>query len=900
MGGLQGAEELDTPGRLFTWVDVDEHLARLASAGGWPQWLLSADAWWDGVELSVVPGTTPEEVRQWLDQAFGIGSVESNEGELILGLDDPRQSGFTGLPVTLCPDVDPVRPRRLPRLREKHITAELARPLPRPRRDHFADDVQVLAFHSFKGGVGRTVHAVAMADRLAGQGARVLLIDADLEAPGITWMHQAQGGQLDFSYEDLLVLLHGSDDGDVAPAVDIAASYLPNQEAGRYPGTGAVIVLPASRRTTLGPPRIEPADLLTPDRSPNFVTEAMAALAARIGADAVIIDLRAGASELSAPVLLDPRVQRVFVTTLSHQSLFGTIRLIEQLGRGAPTRRGVDPASCVIITQYRKDVHGEQMHEARHLLANALSGSLAAAAGEDVDPIGTDVLTTPTLSPFREELLALPSEWDAVVAVLARCGLPEALEPVSPAVSHTESGEEPAPVDQGERRRMLAATAKRLTFAEQEGLSSATGFLVTDPLRRLLGDHRTGVPLSLVVGAKGAGKTFTYAKACAARTWRGFAQESQIDGVSIEAPIVPVLESDTLQQEGLTTQNLRDDFAATHLTEGGEAATGLAIRDRLLRGFNELEAQDTIGWRTLWLECLAAAAGVFPSGAKDAESALAGLGKRARAIFVVDGLEDLLQSLDSETKRTALRVLLIDVLNWLRALRGQPFGLVIFVRQDLVTWAVRQNSAQLLGRYDAYALHWNYEEALRLALWVAVRSETIDKPATEVANLSYDELVQLLIGLWGWKMGTQKSREARSHLWVPAALADYNEQIQARDVVAFLAEAAELSVSYSTYEDRVLVPAAMRRALSECSRMKINAIHQENQEVGDLLVQLQRVEGPVTVPFELDSVGLSAENADFLVESGVFARGEDGRYWVAEIYRHGLGFGTERRARVLW
>jgi hypothetical protein len=92
----------------------------------------------------------------------------------------------------------------------------------------------------------------------------------------------------------------------------------------------------------------------------------------------------------------------------------------------------------------------------------------------------------------------------------------------------------------------------------------------------------------------------------------------------------------------------------------------------------------------------------------------------------------------------------------------------------------------------------------------------------------------------------------------------------------------------------------MRKALLECSKIKIDAIEQESQEVGALLAILKRVQQPVSVPFELEAVGLSVEQAAFLIDSGVFARGDDGRYWVAEIYRHGLGFGSERRARVLW
>ncbi|GAA3964477.1 ParA family protein [Streptomyces marokkonensis] len=912
MAGLLDLEGLTPPEHLFTWVDVDEHLSALAADDRWPEWLRAADGWWDGLELVVSCDTRAEVAKSWLDEVFGTGSTEWHDGTLMLQLDDPRTPDFTGIPVILSPEPENAdQPRRLPLLREKHITAQLAHPLERPLAKHFPGDVQILAFHSFKGGVGRTVHAVAMAETIARRGGNVLLIDSDLEAPGITWMHRAQGGQLDFSYEDLIALLQGSEDGGWSAAVDIAAAYLPNQQVGRFVSGGRVTVVPTTRRTHLGPPRIEPADLLTPGRSPYFLTEALAALAVRTGADTVVLDLRAGASELSAPVLLDPRVQRVFVTTLSHQSLEGTKTLLRQLGRRAPALEGTDPPSSVIITQYRQDVHEAQAEQARAELSDALLSSLRPLeTATETDPgdtaeVDTDILSRPLLSPFREELLALPSSWDAVLRVLESCKLSDVLDSIVPApvpIPQPDTAESRPEVDYAELRQRLADTAQPLIYAERKGMSSASGFLATDPLRRLLGDHRTDPPLALVVGAKGAGKTFMYAKACAARTWSAFAEQSGIKDVSLTLPVVPVLESDNLDNDDLTTQDLRDAFAASHGAPVEETGSSQEIKDRLREGLSRLGAEDEIGWRHLWLECLAIAAGVPPKEGRDAEASLTELSRRSRAVFVVDGLEDLLQSLNTEVKRTALRVLLIDVLAWLRSLRGRPLGLVVFVRRDLVKRAVHQNSEQLLARYEPYALRWNKEEALRLALWVTAHADALPTPMaeSEIAELSYDALVDALIPVWGWKMGTEKSKEARSHLWVPAALGDFKDQVQARDVVVFLAQAARQSIPQVSWEDRVLVPSAMRKALLECSRVKISAIQDESQEIGDLLSRLQQVREPVTVPFSLDEVGLNVTEADFLVDSGVFARGNDGRYWVAEIYRHGLGFGSERRAKVLW
>lgn len=167
------ADPTPPPERLFTWVDIDEHLALLASKGEWPSWLLAADSWWDSLELVVAPDTQVRQVQEWLDHVFGAGSTELRGDQLLLGLDDPRVPEFTGIPVVLLEGTEHRESaRRPPLLREKHITWELEKPFDRPR-EGFAGNVEIVAFHSFKGGVGRTVHAVALADAVAQRGGNV-------------------------------------------------------------------------------------------------------------------------------------------------------------------------------------------------------------------------------------------------------------------------------------------------------------------------------------------------------------------------------------------------------------------------------------------------------------------------------------------------------------------------------------------------------------------------------------------------------------------------------------------------------------------------------------------------------------------------------------------------------
>ncbi|MEU4177567.1 AAA family ATPase [Streptomyces sp. NPDC026589] len=886
-------------GKLFTWVDIDSQLAEAATDGQWPQWLLEVDAWWDTLELTVRPGTESGAVREWLDSQFGLGSAAENDAGLELALDRPATHAPRSLPVRLAESDDFGAAPRRPRLSERRVTSALGDALPRPEHTQFAGDKQLIAFHSFKGGVGRTLHAVALADFLASQGQHVLLVDADLEAPGITWMYQAQGGRCDVAYEDVLALLHSSKQGDPTQAVEIAAAYLPNQRVSRYSGSGRVTVLPASRRSRLGPPRISPTDLLTEDRSPYFLSESLAALAVAAEVDTVVLDLRAGASELSAPILLDPRVTRIFVTTVSSQSLQGTETMIRQLGAQSPAVARTDPTPGAIVTQYRLDVHDLHAEEARRGLSAALSSTLAMAATDEYTSedlaVDEQVLTEPLLSPFREELLALPQDWDAVVEVIRRCGLPSLLSEFAPSATQAA----PASTDElstlDERRRAMESAAGRLVFAERQGMDSSLGFLTTEPVRRLIADHSTDLPVAVVVGAKGAGKTFTFARMCTAGTWDAFAREN---GQSVErtAMVIPVLDPANIaepQTGVLSPQALRDRAA------GGPGVTADELRSYLNAGLTDAQAHESEFWRRRWLECLAWSAGA-PHGEPAEEFLIQRtLDTSGACVFVIDGLEDWLETLDAEPRRIALRTLLIEVPAWFRRLRNRSLGLVVFVRQDLVRTAIKQNLGQFLDRYSPYELRWDAEDALRLSLWIASSSNAVVTPDSPIADMGFDEIVQALLPLWGAKLGTENSREAWTERWVPAALADFNEQIQARDVVRFLREAASASTGDERWQDRVLTPAAMRHALGACSREKVQEINQENPRLGKLLRHMATFSDSVKMPFDAADLNLAPDAVEALEQWGALARDADGRYRMPEIYRHALGFRTQGRARVI-
>ena len=711
--------------------------------------------------------------------------------------------------------------------------------------------------------------------------------------------------RIDFAFEDFLALVHGATDQEYPEALGLGRKFLANQEL------DGVVVMPARRDyARIAPPRIRPDDLLTPDRDPYVLTEVLAQLGKAVGAQVVLVDLRAGASELSAPLLLDPRVHRVLVSTVSDQAVRGTNQLLRQLAHRAPRAHLIRRARYWSLSSNygHQEILAGVVERLRPAALDVSRPTHAAESSEEPEStlVDLDAVTPVLLSPFHSSLLSLPASWHDVLDLATSARLDQHLRPLvetlrsaitsvdaSPlpaAPTVLPEGRQPDADSLDQRRRRLEDIAKDLVFAEA---APSGGFLVTAPLQSLVEAHRTEVPIEVVIGGKGSGKTFTHLHLCEAQSWERFAERLGIRGVSLTAPIVPVLASQTLTDRWEAGLRQRLEEIAGQLT-GGEP-TGMAGVRGLI---NEWLPRDTdlLTWRRIWLTCFARAIGLDADPAT-AEETLISFARRHRAIFVLDGLEDLFQQFTSSPhQQQALRALLVECPDWLRTLRGRPLGLVVFVRRDLARAAVPQNFGQFEKRYEKYALRWDPEEALRLVAWVSPRRRSRPGRGTH-QDRQRPELSEMLMPLWGDKMGSAKSGGSIRPLFLRPV--DFNGQIQARDVVSFLAEAAAGARGDTRWLDRLLPPNAMRNALKACSRQKIASIQEENPPVGHLLDRLNNLPAAQQkVPFRREDVGLSQDEARLLETNGVLFR-ENDHYWIPEIYRHGLNFKAGGRPRVV-
>ena len=202
-----------------------------------------------------------------------------------------------------------------------------------------------LVFYSIKGGVGRTTALSALATALAGVGRRILAVDFDLEAPGLGAALLNADDLPEFGALDWLT--EYAVQSESLPSLDkvVATSTI-----GR--DTGLIDVVPAFGKRCLA----FPASVLS--KLSRIVVEGGAAgpqatfglrvrqlidaLVAYRSYDAVLIDARAGLSELSAAPLTGLGADVLFFMSDNSQSISSYTALLAHLQRFAPLRSSAD------------------------------------------------------------------------------------------------------------------------------------------------------------------------------------------------------------------------------------------------------------------------------------------------------------------------------------------------------------------------------------------------------------------------------------------------------------------------------------------------------------------------------------------------------------------------------
>ena len=200
------------------------------------------------------------------------------------------------------------------------------------RSAELAESPQRLVFHSMKGGVGRSTGLIVTAAHLASRGLNVLIIDLDLEAPGIGPTLLSSDEMPDYGVVDWFAATAAGADSDEMVAGMATTCGLTSARAvvdvvpacGRFP---LAHISKLARAYTPGATKKEFSGHSFAQKTDTLIRE----LCERRAYDVVLIDTRSGLHETSGSAILSLGAKVLLFGTDSDQSFYGIAILFDTL-----------------------------------------------------------------------------------------------------------------------------------------------------------------------------------------------------------------------------------------------------------------------------------------------------------------------------------------------------------------------------------------------------------------------------------------------------------------------------------------------------------------------------------------------------------------------------------------
>lgn len=879
--------------KFYTWNDVEYYIQSKRQL--WPEILLKVEVYSNEIIFYIKESSYEEEVLQFTKEMFGKNyNCESR---------------------CICLDVTSSKLKVYFEYAEDYIR-RMNKPAPLFKEYLYVDEnveesvgklpgVNVLAFHSYKGGVGRTLSAIAFAKELIevhhGE-KKLLIVDADIEAPGLTWLSQQENHESEISYLDILSIIQskGVDDTVLENVSHVVEKSVLNFDTNTMSGNH--YFLPTYRyKEQIMDIYANPERIMKGNSNKYIISDFLSLLGKKLGVDAVVVDLRAGISEYSAPFLFDYRVQKFLVTSTSFQSIYGTKMILEQMSK----IRQNDHINVLLTKVPVNDFTDEMRNRIKEDIYVSMYQKVQ-RVNDDSEYDALDLTDFIIEIPVSDTLVHLGSLED-ICSKLKRaesvsCKIREVLELVFPAESQGQNNQ-----IRMETKRKYLESLHSLADSEltAEGCG-ASRMLTIKPLEAIGRDFKREVPQIVVLGTKGSGKTYLYKQMLFAKTWGNFLneidEESKFDN---EVYIYPLLSTQNRSKlnpalrecSEYCTKNLNklmtDEYDQTDVVQ--------SIRETI-----RAEGDDRV-WLSFWKNMiLHTFKGKYESLA-ELDNLLYNQNKKI--IYIIDGLEDIFGEISSNhTERIALKSLCTDFMNMIQDLQYRSIGIVIFLRKDIAELTIKTNLEQFKNQYSKYALSWTQKDALRLALWLAdnacnnIIEKLYDNVIVPIKSAPSELVEEALYKLWGKKMGSDSSKTAFTARWVIASLSDFRGQLQARDIVRFLKFASEDPDldEKRTVDDRYLTVAKMKEAVKKCSKEKLIEIKTEIKQLEPIFKKLSDDVEPdmKIVPLREEVVKiLTNEEQETLKDYGYFLKsGEE--YFIPECIRYALEYNKTKRGGI--
>lgn len=904
--------------KLLTWLDIRRVIARKTNFyHNLPRNISRIGCFSDALEIGIKTSDDKEKASQILKDWFGDWYEEDKS---IIHLD----LGDSVLPVEFIDGENPLNSNTsiFPFWQEiSYLESQDSEDNNQAKNvkypEPFGEKTNLVAFHSFKGGVGRTLHLVAylfaLLDRAKelNQAITLLIIDADLEAPGLTYLNANEAMQAEVSFIDFLEVYHYP---PIENSLDLFANKI--KKSSKQEGKSTIYFLPAfvKEEQLLDTP-VLPENLARNLNNHWGCADAIYKLGHILNADYVLIDLRAGLSEISSPLLFDPRVERFLVTTLNKQSVKGTSLVLKQINHVAPledkVREGEYSDPSIIITMLTDILKKSSDYEDA---ITELQKSYKEPEEENL--VDTRISINDTF--FAEELMYI-NTWEEAREKLSGTPVFELAQIWSNSKLFSDVQESYNIADL-EKVSQLKETCQKYIYAE-EGESEE--LLITEPLKNLASTFQDSLPNIISLGSKGAGKTFNYIQLSRLKKWDDFLQKAnmiKINENQIETTyIFPFLQSTNLKDKAVSIiDEVRQDFLTQLDSDINIPTFSFSdLRSRIKSTVDTMDNELTENkWTDFWVREIGRSLGIVSNDnsilkLSDINNYLKS--KSLRVIYLFDGLEDVFSNIaSSKQEQIALKSLIDNLPLKLSEIRQANLGIIIFLRRDFLRHTITQNVLQFENKYRAYDLIWDEIYFLKLSLWLCIQAKVIDDEPEELEILGKEGLQDKLEQLWGKKLGKDESNEAYSYSWIFNALTDFKNRLQARDIVRFLYFAAKgtvdnpESVQFRKWSNsRLLPPKAVRRALKPCSEEKVKEAKEEYTIFKDWVDGSLPEFRDRKVPFSSQQLNMDSSTINLLKDMGVIyediAKNDVEKFYIPEIFREGLGFsyGKGARPRVL-
>ncbi|EFE7622988.1 ParA family protein, partial [Escherichia coli] len=756
--------------------------------------------------------------------------------------------------------------------------------------EQWGDGPKFCAFHSFKGGVGRTTSLMTYASAALDNDnvKKILLIDGDLEAPGLTlWLDAENLGKV--TYTNFLEAIQFSE-GKFEATIDFFAKELRKSSISIDGNSKEIFVLPSalSLESIMDMP-VTPDHISKNIDNPYILSDLLRLLGNKLEVDVILIDLRAGLSELSSPLIFDPRVEHFFVSTIAKQSVVGIGEVLKKIHNSIKnSHSNVSDKPTVIISMLTKLLRESTGYTEAIQIVNE---AYPAIEEEDIISQSVELLEFD----FDENLMSVSNIKDALSLLRKSSIYDNARDWIADVglMESTEGNNDSHGNDSGLQR--LYDTCQSFQFAEN---TSGDDMLVIDPIRNLAKNYSDSLPNVVSIGAKGAGKTFTYLQVCKSKTWSDFIFKVNNNvNPHIHANILPWISSTNLNEKVREQVAEQREKCLTEISAQSPRSLFLNVKR-----ITDALASESTNWDDFWQDLLVSEIVGDNKSLKDLNDYLIAIDKSI--VLLVDGIEDILFAPEKDANHNSAIRSLLNLPNAISDLQNRRIGLVCFVRADYVQSAIKQNVNQYVAKYQQFRLEWTPESFLRLAYWISAKAEIINANESDAESGSLNFLLSNLERLWGKKLGRDNSKEASSARWVFAALCDLNGRLQARDLVRFLKFSADNmlkapsnGIKVEFWLDRLLAPEAIRRSLNSCSQEKVDEAEKEIKPLEQWISNLKTVSSDLKkVPFNPQEVGLDLQLLTSLKELGVIYEDTDQpneeRFYLPEIYRTGLQFSS--------